>query len=1126
MPETEETPVAAAATTDAPADYQKDLTQEMRFAVVMYGGVSLAIYMNGIAQELLSVVRATAPPHEVPAGGAGAGKTDAGQPSTETVYRKIGKILYHGRVADGNIPSEEVLEGLKIRTRILIDILSGTSAGGINAVFLAKALANDQDLATVRQIWMEEGNIDTLLNDKISEDGQYKAADPKTSLLNSQRMFGKLVGAFEGMETNGNTPEACESRLAKEIDLFVTATDLNGLWTPIQLTNEVIMERVHKLHFRFSYRPKSRDAFSGTEYAGANDFTSQYNPMLAFASRCTSSFPVAFEPMTFRDVDKIVEGLSTQMRLQGESHPFYRFFAEMDNFGRNPEAGGGNVNERQIHFTERPLADGGYLNNKPFSFAVETIKSRNSLLPVRRALLYLDPFPESVAAAGVKKEISFTENAALAASTLPRYQTIREDIERLQQYNREVRRANTLLEEVEADLPERMQTFIAKQNAIREAAGPATPPKKYEDAYLNDMIDEYGNGYIAYHRLSVSTVSDQLADLYAGIFNFNVNSDAVYAIRMLVHSWRTDKYSAQKKEGKTTESLFLWAYDLGYRYRRLSYMCAEIDRLLAACAGLNPEAEANALKAMIAAVVAKAVDAPLKVKDCVEQLKKCREAATGSLQNLERKREELWLAYPGQGLSKEAQELREKLRSAFEIRKADGASEWHLRFADLKEILRPVTDEECQLVADRIYAKPEVKAAFAAAAKTLGEQLSQILTQVSNQFLNEVNKAGKTKDEAGLKARAAGPADTDPIARYLWLVYQYFEHRDMIVYQILPDKLTGKISGTEIYRIGPADAKFVYAEEERRAEKLAGTVLMDFGAFLNEGWRSNDMLWGRLDGAERIIESLLPDDADKPLREVLTREATEIILNDMFKPAGATNLAKTVEGFLQKGFKANRGEQESTLRDYMRTTEKILTNGAAELATTVINLATPGSERLELFRSYYSKPSGPSLAQSVGWARRASGILGEMFRGLDKSKGVNTTLGGWIGRVGAVSTNFIEFALPDTLFHKLCWHWLGLLYLTETVLIVVGAVIYKGSGELETAGWLALLLTGAVHLAASGIGRWLGKRPSPPYVLVGLLLLAAVTGLGVGHWRYGLSWSECEAPIRTLVHWISEKLKN
>ena len=37
-----------------------DYTQEVRFAIVMYGGVSLAIYINGITQELLRLVRSTA----------------------------------------------------------------------------------------------------------------------------------------------------------------------------------------------------------------------------------------------------------------------------------------------------------------------------------------------------------------------------------------------------------------------------------------------------------------------------------------------------------------------------------------------------------------------------------------------------------------------------------------------------------------------------------------------------------------------------------------------------------------------------------------------------------------------------------------------------------------------------------------------------------------------------------------------------------------------------------------------------------------------------------------------------------------------------------------------------------
>ena len=48
---------ADAAPTPAPL---VDPAQEIRFAIVIYGGVSLAVYINGVAQEMLRMVRATA----------------------------------------------------------------------------------------------------------------------------------------------------------------------------------------------------------------------------------------------------------------------------------------------------------------------------------------------------------------------------------------------------------------------------------------------------------------------------------------------------------------------------------------------------------------------------------------------------------------------------------------------------------------------------------------------------------------------------------------------------------------------------------------------------------------------------------------------------------------------------------------------------------------------------------------------------------------------------------------------------------------------------------------------------------------------------------------------------------
>src|SRR4030095_9856448 len=108
-----------------------------------------------------------------------------------------------------------------IRTRFIVDILSGTSAGGINGIFLGKALANGQDISGLENLWIKEGDMQTLLNDKQSVKGRpLKLQDPPASLLNSQRMYLELLKAFDGMESTGSaTP------FVDELDLFVTTTD-------------------------------------------------------------------------------------------------------------------------------------------------------------------------------------------------------------------------------------------------------------------------------------------------------------------------------------------------------------------------------------------------------------------------------------------------------------------------------------------------------------------------------------------------------------------------------------------------------------------------------------------------------------------------------------------------------------------------------------------------------------------------------------------------------------------------------------------------------------------------------------------------------------------------------------
>src|SRR4051812_1993642 len=141
-----------------------DAEQEVRFAVVLYGGVSLAVYINGVVQELFRMVRSTAA--AMPISEAGPAQqtwfADEDLRSTDAIYREVGRMLPLGGAGG---------ESASVRTRFVVDILSGTSAGGINAIFLAKAIANQQDIGALRKLWIDEAEIADLLNDKTSYKG-------------------------------------------------------------------------------------------------------------------------------------------------------------------------------------------------------------------------------------------------------------------------------------------------------------------------------------------------------------------------------------------------------------------------------------------------------------------------------------------------------------------------------------------------------------------------------------------------------------------------------------------------------------------------------------------------------------------------------------------------------------------------------------------------------------------------------------------------------------------------------------------------------------------------------------------------------------------------------------------
>jgi patatin-related protein len=436
--------------------------QEVRFALVLYGGASLAIYIHGVTQEFFHLVRSTA----VDA----AGKLivdDAELSGTERVYRKLASA------PDGTL-----------RTRFLVDIASGTSAGGINAIFLGKAFANGQTLEHVSRLWLDQADIQGLLN---------RDAIPR-SLLSSQTMYARLLDALAGMERDSATP------LQPEMDVFITATDIQGLELPIELADKTVFEKRHKnvFHLRFG--------------DGDNHFAREQNPFLAFAARATSAFPFAFEPAHLED------GGAAKL-----------FFSD---YGSGYET--------------RSFGDGGYLNNKPFTHAIQALSQRSSDLRVVRKLLYVEPSPEEPDSNEPAAPPNFLKNTLDALITLPRDETIREDLQRVIERNRLIERVQEITSHVDEDVRE----FVGRVGGT-----------EYRRRTLAEEIHDRGPGYAGYHRLKVRAVTDDLAAMLG-------------QPSVVVDAWRRAHYS--ERDPEHSESLFLLEFDLAYRERRIQFLLRKL----------------------------------------------------------------------------------------------------------------------------------------------------------------------------------------------------------------------------------------------------------------------------------------------------------------------------------------------------------------------------------------------------------------------------------------------------------------------------------------------------------------------------------------------------------------------
>ena len=1080
--------------------------QEVRFAVVMYGGVSLAIYINGVAQELLRLVRSTAP-----------GLDDDALKGTEQIYREVSYLL--AEESDESAATNALNTKAVPPTRFVVDILSGTSAGGINGIFLAKALVNGQDMDQLKDLWITEGDIERLINDKRSIESPMKLQDPPASLLNSERMYYKLLDAFNQMDKH--TPgrgEQDESPFVDEIDLFVTSTDLQGVVLPISLSDSFVYEKRHRNMMHFVY---SQQSVSGE--ATRNDFHRKFNPFLAYAARCTSSFPFAFEPMALSDIDTLLKkypGYQDDDDWKSTSPDWYRFYHDY----RQPKG------IFSVPFPERAFGDGGYLDNKPFTYATETVMSRTASVPVDRKLIFIEPSPEhpedDVEQDGKPDAI---DNVMAALLSLPRYETIREDLQRINERNRLIDRVNAVTSGVDRDenqVNESLKNFIGNDTETWKRYGALVTPylsdelwaqdelsdKQHGELDLTDVIKRKGRAYAAYIRLRVSAVTDELAKLVTRVAGYDENSEYSLVIRCMIRAWRIKKYIEYRKNAndkQSTVNRFLFEFDLAYPIRRINYLrnkvdalsrfeqdattviriqCSKFDvtfeeidndpKLKAAFSSevldykskLNElfillRRSARLLRARHSAEKAKAGDAAVKVSPVNDQI-------------LTLMRE------IGDAVEAETPSGMPKLKVLdYFLNKRDTEDD-----EELKRSYRAASPEEfCVLRAQKFLEKNT----------HINDRFDEVATSLSSSVTDVKDDAERGIVELFTEnSTSTGALDPDAkvdtvkwIARYcVGHYYHHYEEYDLLTYPILYDTDVGEADIIDVIRVSPEDAKQLIDERTCHCHKLAGTALGHFGAFLQEGWRQNDILWGRLDGAERLITALLPN---HPRRKQLIGRAHATIICETIHKLGPNQTKELLTESLMRT--QTRKPDQRALNTFI---DNLFTYCDDEARKTELQCLIDRKQLSDYYKTNFAKQSKLDPETTLKSLGRATNVIGKILEDLSAERRVDTKYGLWIARLGQIFFGLVQVAVPQSFANIVFRHILKLVYFMELLLIVGGALLAQS--QMQQFGVTAFGITAGIHLAVIILGdllkaqnRWL-KLAKAGLILVIVLLV----GLG------------------------------
>jgi patatin-related protein len=531
---------------------------ELRLALVCYGGVSLAVYMHGVTKELHKLIRAsrrfdkvtdlaTANPFE----------DNEGSDSEYWYFEALRELAQRGR-----------------RVSVTIDIIAGTSAGGINGVILGKALARNASEDSLKQLWISEGDLKKLLRAPPIGDVKIRAVlaaarllvrlRKPTSPLLGERMSRLLADLLAGMDAPAESgPESGESNASLTLlpplgtlDLFVTATDLHGfeVLVPTGAGGASQRDRAYAQLLEFHATDGDTSQFGATA-----------TPALAFAARATSSFPGAFAPVSINSFGREVAANGPPISVAGiADHLRYHY------------------NEDGVREMDSWFVDGGVLDNAPFDLVVDAISRKRAESEVLRRVIYIQPDPGRPLGSPDRERADHSEPPGwlegvwTTVADVKGSHAILRDLEHFREMNIRIAEVGAIaagqMNQVNSKIDEVLRHVVNMSAAARDAwAIDRWAIESVKDEMVQANGAFLGAEFPTYNRLKALAAGRRLASEIADRFVIPPDSSQSSFVRAAIGAWARSRVEWTNPDQEKLLEM-LGPVDVPYRERRLFFL--------------------------------------------------------------------------------------------------------------------------------------------------------------------------------------------------------------------------------------------------------------------------------------------------------------------------------------------------------------------------------------------------------------------------------------------------------------------------------------------------------------------------------------------------------------------------